>query len=150
MFFSVSSDLQNFSLQYPPSLLRLSNQREERIVAKGQAKHQTYVDALNLLGKDLARRAKSKCELSGESGRLEIYDLEGPDKEPAMEHVVLVSEEVAGYLGGRPVTGGAVRYLENIVWSTEPAIRRAAVLILERIDESWALEAIDNAKTMDG
>ena len=150
MFFSASSDLHFFWLRYPPSLLRVSNQREERIVAKGQAKHQTYVDALNLLGKDLARRAKSKCELSGEPGRLEIYDLEGPDTEPAMEHVVLVSEEVAGFLGGRPVTGGSVRYLENVVWSTEPAIRRAAVLILDRIDEPWALEAIDNAKSMDG
>ena len=119
-------------------------------MAKGQAKHQTYVDALNLLGKDLARRAKSKCELSGEPGTLEIVDLEGSDVEPALEHVVMVSEEVAGYLNGRTVSGGSVRYLETSVWSTEPAIRRAAIRILERIDEPWALEAIDNAKSMDG
>ena len=119
-------------------------------MAKGQAKHQTYVDALNLLGKDLARRAKSKCELSGEPGTLEIVDLEGSDVEPSLEHVVMVSEEVAGYLNGRTVSGGAVRYLENAGGSTEPAIRRAAIRILECIDEPWALEAIDNAKSMDG
>ena len=119
-------------------------------MAKGQAKHQTYVDALNLLGKDLARRAKSKCELSGESGTLQIVDLKGSDTEPALEHVVMVCEEVAGYLDGRAVSGGAVRYLETTVWSTEPAIRLASVCILERIDEGWAHEAIDNAKSMDG
>ena len=119
-------------------------------MAKGQAKHQTYVDALNRLGKDLARRAKSKCELSGEPGTLQIFDLEGSDKEPDLEHVLMVSEEVASYLGGKKVSGGNVRYLENAVWSTESAIRRAAICILERIDEPWALEAIDNAKSMDG
>ena len=118
-------------------------------MAKGQAKHQTYVDALNLLGKDLARRAKSKCELSGEPGTLQIVDLEGSDVEPALDHVVLVCEEVAGYLNGKSVQGASLRYLETAVWSTEASIRKAAVRILEQIDETWAHEAIDNAKSMD-
>ena len=42
-----------------------------------------------------------------------------------------------------------MRYLEEAVWNTEVAIRRAAVRILEKVDEPWAREAIENAKSMD-
>lgn len=128
----------------------LRSVHKEKVIAKGREKHQAYLDALNLLGKDLARRAKSKCELSEESGTLEIFDLEGPDAEPDLNHVLLVSPKVAEYLGGKSLKGANLRYLETTVWSTQPAIRRAAVRILERIDEAWAHDAIQNAHSMEG
>lgn len=118
-------------------------------MAKGRQKHQAYLDALSLLGKDLARRARSKCELSEESGSLQIYDLEGPDTEPDLEHTLMVCASVAAHLDAPKLTPGNFHYLETAVWSTEPAIRRAAVRILEKIDESWAHEAISNAGSMD-
>lgn len=119
-------------------------------MARGKQKHQDYLDALNLLGKDLARRAKSKCELTGAPGSLEIFDLEGPDVEPALDHVVLISAEARGHLEGRGLDDrDALRYLDEIVWSPEPAIRRAAVRVLEQIDAPWAREAIENARSMD-
>jgi protein PhnA len=37
-------------------------------MAKGHETHQSRVAALQALGKDLARRAKSKCELTGVGG----------------------------------------------------------------------------------
>ena len=117
-------------------------------MAKGQQKHQAYLDALNLLGKDLARRAKSKCELSEEAGSLVTYDLEGSDCEPNLDHVLLVSPQVQQYLDGGKFEAESVRYLENVVWSTEPAIRRAAIKLLERIEAPWAHDAIDNARSM--
>ena len=117
-------------------------------MAKGQQKHQAYLDALSLLGKDLARRAKSKCELSEESGSLVTYDLEGSDSEPSLEHVLLVSPQVQHYLDGGKFETESLRYLENVVWSTEPAIRRAAIKLLERIEAPWAHDAIDNARSM--
>ena len=40
----------------------------EIIMAKGLLKHQERKSALSLLGKDLARRARSKCELCEASG----------------------------------------------------------------------------------
>jgi protein PhnA len=117
-------------------------------MAKGQQKHQAYLDALSLLGKDLARRAKSKCELSEESGSLVTYDLEGADSEPSLDHVLLVAPQVQQYLDGGKFDAESVRYLENVVWSTEPAIRRAAIKLLERIEAPWAHDAIDNARSM--
>jgi protein PhnA len=119
-------------------------------MSKGRQKHQDYLGALSLLGKDLARRAKSKCELSEEAGTLVTYDLEGPDSAPSMEHVLLVSPVVQGYLDGGKFEAESLRYLENVVWSTEPAIRHAAIRLLERIEAPWAHDAIDNARSMEG
>lgn len=118
-------------------------------MSKGRQKHQLYLDRLNLLGKDLARRAKSKCELSEESGSLVTYDLEGSDTQPSMDHVLLVSPTVERLLEGGSFEPENMHYLENVVWSTEPAIRRAAIKLLERIEASWAQDAIDNARSMD-
>ena len=118
-------------------------------MAKGLAKHQEYLDALNLLGKDLARRARSKCELSEQPGSLEIYDLEGPPGTPELSHVLMVCPEVVAHLEATKLAEDNFHYLETAVWSTEPAVRRAAVKILEKINESWAHQAIENASTMD-
>ncbi len=118
-------------------------------MARGLDKHQEYVDALNLLGRQLARRAKSKCELSGEPGTLEAFDLIGEPTEPALEHVLLVSPAVRGHLEGKGLEDrDALRYLEEAVWNPERVVRDAAVRILEQVDAPWAREAIENAQSM--
>ena len=68
--------------------------------------------------------------------------------EPDLGHVLLVTPQVANYLDGKLLTGAPLHFLETAVWSTEPAIRRAAVQILMHIDEAWAREAIENAQSM--
>lgn len=117
-------------------------------MAKGRDKHQNYLGALNLLGKELARRSGRKCELSEQSGSLVIHDLESSKVEPDMDHVVLVSSAIKRALEGGTVDAAELRFLENAVWSTVKPVRRAAVCLLERIDEPWAQEAIDNARVM--
>ncbi len=118
-------------------------------MAKGRDKHDAYLNALNLLGKDLARRAKSKCELSEESGTLSLYDLEGSKVEPSLDHVVLISPMVRDHLEGRNLKSETLHYLQQAVWSDLAPVRRAAVQILEQVDEPWAEEAIENARMMD-
>jgi len=120
-------------------------------MAKGRQKHQDYLDALSLLGKDLARRAHSKCELSGVPGSLDMFDLEDSSVEPDLDHVVLVCEDVRQLLEANKVTRprDTLRFLEEAVWNTEVAVRSAAIRILEKIDEPWAREAIENARSMD-
>ena len=119
-------------------------------MARGLEKHQEYVDALNLLGKTLARRARSRCELSGESGTLKAFDLIGEPTEPSLDHVLLVCPAVREHLEGRNLDDrGSLRYLDEAVWSTERAVRMAAVRILEQIDAPWAQEALENARSMD-
>lgn len=118
-------------------------------MARGREKHDAYRQALSLLGKDLARRAKSRCELSEERGSLVTYDLEGASVEPSLEHVLLVSPTVEEHLEGRNLQGNNARYLENAVWSELPVVRRAAIKILEQVQESWAEEALENARMME-
>lgn len=117
-------------------------------MAKGRDKHQAYLDALNLLGKDLARRAKSKCELLEESDELRPYDLSAGEKEPSLDHVVLICAKAREAIEGKVRSPNDFRALESIVWSDLLPIRQAASRILEKIDDDWAREALENAKTM--
>ena len=119
-------------------------------MAKGRDKHQAYLDARNGFGKQLARRAGRKCELSGAAGSLVIYDLIGPPKAPELTHILLVTEALKQVLDGAKVVGEELRFLENCVWSTEPAVRKASVKLLSRIHEDWARAAIENAEMMGG
>ena len=59
-------------------------------MAKGLKQHKEHQQAISLLGKDLARRAKRKCELCG-SGQvaLETYELT-PSNEPALSNCLLI------------------------------------------------------------
>ena len=117
-------------------------------MAKGRDKHQAYLNALNLLGKDLARRAKSKCELLEISDELRPYDLSAGEEEPSLDHVVLICAKAREALDGRIRDPNDYRALESVVWSELLPIRQAACKILEKIDQDWAREALENAKTM--
>ena len=117
-------------------------------MASGQQKHADYLRALSLLGKDLARRAKSRCELSAEAGPLVNHDLFPDNRSPSLETVVLVREEVSAWLNGVKFDQNEARFLESAVWSTEPAVRTACKRLLSAIDEPWAREALDNLELM--
>jgi len=117
-------------------------------MASGQQKHADYLRALSLLGKDLARRAKSRCELSGEAGPLVNHDLFPDNRDPSLDTVVLVCEEVSGWLKGATINQNEARFLESAVWSTEPAVQTACRQLLAAIEEPWAKEALDNLELM--
>lgn len=117
-------------------------------MARGRDKHQAYQRAVQLLGKTLMRRSQRQCELSGEQGQLVIYDLEDPREEPSLEEVLHVSIEMRDRLKGGKLNPSKLRCLETAVWSEHTPVRRAAVILLKRIDESWAREALDSAMMM--
>ena len=117
-------------------------------MAKGLHKHQAYRGALQLLGKSLMRRSKKRCELSGESGELVIYDLKDPRAEPTLDEVIHISPEMKSRLDGARFNADEVRCLETAVWSEHPAVREATIRLLERVDEPWAREALESAQMM--
>ena len=111
--------------------------------------HQDYLQALTLLGKPLARRAGSRCELSGQRGTLEVVDLFPDQKDPTLDQVVLVCPQVRRHLEGQDLDDETVlRYLQDAVWTIEPAVREAARRILVRLDAPWAREALEHLETM--
>lgn len=116
-------------------------------MAAGREKQIAYREKLTRLGKDLARRAKSKCELSGERGSLVTVDLDEASQEPDLATVVLVAPQVAEHIAGRNLDE-PLHYLNDAVWSPETAVRLAAETILLQIDASWARDALDNVRLM--
>ncbi|MGJ8673648.1 phnA protein [Rubritalea sp.] len=119
-------------------------------MAKGYDTNQARLQALSLFGKDLARRAKSKCELSGESGvSLKTYEIEPTASEPDYDKCLLVSEAVLDQLK-HPKSIQSKQWrgvLAELIWSELPAQQVMAYRLLEFIakNESWAQDVIDEA-----
>ena len=116
-------------------------------MGKGYEQHQARVLALQGLGKDLARRAKSKCELTGAAGvPLRPYEVPPVGDEPDLERTLLLSEACHKALD-RPekLEGRAWQCLAEVVWSEMPAVQVVAWRMLERLAkrEDWARDVVD-------
>jgi len=116
-------------------------------MAKGHEIHQARMMALQGLGKDLARRAKSKCELTGAAGvPLRPYEVPPVGQEPALERTLLVSAECAEMLEHpNRLAGRAWQCLAEAVWSEWPAVQVVAWRMLNELAkrEDWASEVLD-------
>ncbi|MEX1114336.1 MAG: hypothetical protein WEB53_03745 [Akkermansiaceae bacterium] len=115
-------------------------------MGRGYDTHQARVTALQLLGKDLARRAKSKCELTGAAGvPLRAYEVPPVAAEPDPERTLLLSEACHEVLD-RPekLEGRMWQLLAEVVWSEMPAVQVVAWRMLNRLAkrEDWAREVI--------
>jgi len=116
-------------------------------MGKGYEVHQARVQALQALGKDLARRAKSRCEITGEGGvPLRPYEVPPVPGEPDLEKTLLVCEAVHAVLE-RPATlaGRGWQILAETVWSELPAVQVVSWRMLNHLakKEDWAREVIE-------
>ena len=122
-------------------------------MAKGLQKHQERVDALNRLGKDLARRASSKCELCEAAGvPLKTHEVAPVPAEPDMDHCLMVCEtcqEQLGYLDNKPkrVQADHWRCLGKTIWNSLPVAQVVALRALRQLENSypWAGEILEHA-----
>lgn len=103
---------------------------------------------LSSFGKDLARRAKSKCELCETSGvKLVPYELEPVPAEPEFDNCLMIcencNEQASEPRKFKP--GEHWRCLAGTVWSEVPAVQVMAARLLKRQagDQDWAREALD-------
>jgi len=116
-------------------------------MAKGHEVHQQRMMALQGIGKDLARRAKSKCELTGAAGvPLRPYEVPPVAAEPDLDRTLLVSEachEVLEY--PKRLAGRGWQCLAEVVWSELPAVQVVAWRMLNELAkrEDWAREVLD-------
>jgi protein PhnA len=114
-------------------------------MAKGYELHQARMMALQGLGKDLTRRAKSKCELTGAAGvSLRPYEVPPTGEIPDIDRTLLVSEECIEMLEHpERLAGRQWQCLAEAVWSEMPAVQVVAWRMLDELAkrEDWAREA---------
>lgn len=115
-------------------------------MGKGYETHQARVMALQGIGKDLARRAKSKCELTGAAGvPLRPYEVPPVGGAPEIGRTLLVSEACHEVLEHpKRLAGRAWQCLAETVWSELPATQVVAWRMLNQLAkrEDWAREVI--------
>lgn len=116
-------------------------------MAKGYELHQARMMALQGMGKDLARRAKSRCEITGARGvKLWPYEVPPVGAEPDIERTILVSEACLEMLEHPDrLRGRTWQCLAEAAWSDNPAVQVTAWRMLRELAkrEDWAREALD-------
>ena len=118
-------------------------------MAKGLQKHQERQSALGLLGKNLARRARSKCELCEASGvPLTIYEVAPVPVEPDIEHCLMTCDTCRGQLEnpGR-IQPDHWRCLTKSIWSEVPAVQVLSLRWLRQFagQHQWAADTLEIA-----
>lgn len=117
-------------------------------MAKGHEVHQQRLTALQFIGKDLARRAKSKCEITGAAGvPLRPYEVPPVAVEPDLDRTLLLSEACHEMLDHpNRLAGRGWQCLAEVVWSDFPAQQVVAWRMLHELAkrEDWAREALDS------
>lgn len=118
-------------------------------MAKRYDENQARLHVLSSFGEDLARRAKSTCELSQESGApLKIYEVPPIKGDPNFGRCLFLSEKTITSLE-KPETlvPDEWRQLCELIWSEHPLVQLMAVRILTYLadvkDASWCRQIID-------
>lgn len=115
-------------------------------MARGRDKHQAHKAAVAALGRELSRRARSKCELCGESRSLKVVEVDGnpdPDAGPEVAWALLLCERCIS-LRERG-DGADARFLAEACWAELRPTQITAVRILRRIAPNmpWAADTLD-------
>ena len=118
-------------------------------MSRGYNEHQERQRSLASFGKDLARRARSKCELCEAGGvPLTTFEVAPVTNPPEFEHLILVCEACSECLKkGTYPEPARWRCLNNTVWSETPAVQVVAARILRALakSEPWAADLLESA-----
>jgi len=119
-------------------------------MARGYEAHQERLRAVAFLGKDLARRAKSKCEVCLAAGvPLRPFEVPPAPAEPDLEHLILVCATCAEALETEApdLDPKQWRILAETLWNDTPAAQVCVVRLLRHLakDADWARETLDEA-----
>lgn len=112
-------------------------------MAKGRDKYQAHQEALAALGRNLSRRARSRCELCGERSGLKPIEVEGGPEEPTEDWALLSCARCAAAVGGDLGDANTLRFLEETMWSELRPLQIASVRLLRSIELPWAIAALE-------
>jgi protein PhnA len=116
-------------------------------MGKGYELHQARAMALQGIGKDLARRAKSKCELTRAAGvSLRPYEVPPVAAEPDIDRTLLISEACHEMLDHPSrLAGRGWQCLAETIWGEQAATQVVAWRMLNELAkrEDWARDVIE-------
>jgi len=117
-------------------------------MARGYDEHRERLARVNMLGKQLARRSHSHCELCG-AGEvpLSVFEVPPEEDEPLAEKALFLCEECRTPLDNpRQFNATRWHFLSECIWSDIPAVQVMAVRLLRRlsVEESWAADALED------
>ena len=119
----------------------------ETTVASGYEKNKARLIAVQLLGKELSRRAKSACELCESTGiSLGPREVLPLPEEPSAGTSILICESCQQERQLKNLNPERWRCLTTVMWSEVAPVQVAAVRILRRLAHQgvrWADDALD-------
>jgi protein PhnA len=108
--------------------------------------HQERQEALTMLGRELTRRSRARCELCGAAGvRLFAVEVEPLPERPDPDHAVFLCEQCRDGSCGGNLDPSRWRFLESAVWSENPAVQVTAVRLCRRLDKAgvdWVADVL--------
>lgn len=107
------------------------------------------------LGKDLSRRARSRCELCGQTGALQVVEVAPIPEDPVTESALLLCGSCSELLGSTTALDKrlkrdgpeSLRFLSESVWSDTAPVQVVVVRMLRRLLEkgyAWAGEPLES------
>ncbi|MFT7519627.1 MAG: protein PhnA [Kiritimatiellia bacterium] len=115
-------------------------------MARGKNQHDERKRAVAALGKNLSRRARSRCELCGERHPLTVIEVDPVDEDPHEDAAMLACETCREALSAKRLDPSSLRFLETAVWEDPMPTKIAAITLLRRLqddDIQWAREVLD-------
>lgn len=104
--------------------------------------------AVGILGKDLTRRSRGRCELCGGREGVRPYELPPFPDQPSLERALMACARCRDWLETGRVAPVEAHFLSGAVWSEEPAVQLAAARLLlacDFADDPWIRDALEAA-----
>ena len=118
-------------------------------MSKGFERNQEHLAQLNALGRELTRRAKSKCEFCNSAGKkLVIYEAILNKQAVNIEHCLFICEDCLALLQHPPKQNQSqLHFLSNTIWSDTPIVKALAIAELQKLAPviPWTQELLDSA-----
>lgn len=111
-------------------------------MAKGYDMYKERLDKVTGFGRELTRRAKSKCELCEATGvKLSVFEVPPVQEEPEVERCIFICDDCRDKIEKlKKVKENDLRFLSSSIWSEVPMVRAFSIYLLKNISGKfgWA------------
>ena len=107
-------------------------------MAKGYDQHIERKNKVNSFGRELTRRAKSKCELCEAIGvSLSVFEVPPVKEEPEVKRCIFIFDECNDKLERiKKAKENDFRFLSNSMWSEVDMVRALSIVLLKEMTKN--------------